>query len=113
MMSLVYYISSDRMGNDQSELGHKLMHNFFLKLLEASVKPTHIIFVESGVKLLLPAFSAIDALKILEQEMGVELLACQTCLDFYSIKDQFVAGKISNMPDIISTMHEADKVIHL
>lgn len=111
-MSIVYFISSDRMGNQDQELGQTLMRNFLLKLLEASEKPSHILFVESSVKLLLPTFSAIDALKILEKEMGVELLACKTCLDFYGI-ERIAAGQISNMPDIIRTMHEADKVISL
>lgn len=112
-MSIVYYISSDRMGNQDPELGKKLIHSFFLKLLESPSKPTHILFVESGVKLLLPSFSAIDALKILAKEMEVELLACQTCLNYYGIKEQLAVGKISNMPEIIRTMHEAEKVISL
>lgn len=112
-MALVYYISSDRIGNQDAELGQKLMHSFFIKLLEASPKPSHILFLESGVRLLLPSFSAVDALKILESEMGVELLACQTCLNHYGIKDRICLGKVSNMPEIIRIMHEADKVIKL
>lgn len=112
-MSFVYYISSDRMGNQDPDLGKKLLHNFFIKLLDSPAKPTHILLVESGVKLLLPSFTAIDALKILETEMEIEFLACQTCLDYYGIREQLTVGKISNMPEIIQTMHEADKVIHL
>lgn len=112
-MALVYYISSDRIGNQDPELGQKLMHSFFLRLLEASPKPTHILFLESGVRLLLPSFSAVDALKILEGEMGVELLACQTCLNYYGIRDQICLGRVSNMPEIIRTMHEATQVIKL
>lgn len=112
-MSIVYYITSDRIGCQDPELGKKLMHNFFLKLLESSAKPTHIVFLESGVKLLIPAFSAIDALKILEREMEVELLACQTCLDYYGLKEDLAVGQVSNMTEIIQILHEADKVIHL
>lgn len=112
-MSIVYYLSSDRIGNQDPELGIKLMHNFFLKLLESPVKPTHMLFVESSVKLLLPSFSAIEALKILAEEMEVELLACQTCLAYYGITDQLAIGQISNMPEIIRIMSEADKVISL
>lgn len=112
-MSLVYFISSDKIGNQDSELGRKLMHNFFMKLLEAAERPSHIIFVESGVKLLLPEFSAVNALKIMENEYSVELLACITCLDYYGIKDKIEVGKISGMPEIIASMHESDKVIHI
>ena len=112
MSSFVYFISSDKMGNQDSELGKKLIHNFFLKLIQAKEKPSHLLFVERGVQLLLPSFSAVDALRILA-DMGVELLACQTCLDYYGIRDKIAVGTVSNMPEIIETMHEAGKVIHL
>lgn len=112
-MSLAYFISSDTIGQQDPELGKRLMHNFFMKLLEAAVKPSHILFVERGVQLLLPEFSAVNVLKILENEYNVELLACVTCLDYYGIKDKIEVGKISSMPEIIAAMHESDKVIHL
>ncbi|RNC29382.1 MAG: hypothetical protein AWM53_00735 [Candidatus Dichloromethanomonas elyunquensis] len=112
-MSFAYFISSDKIGNQDPELGQRLMHSFFIKLLEAEEKPSYILFAERGVKLLLPEFSAVDALKILETEYGVQLLACVTCLDYYGIKDQLEVGQISGMPDIIAAMHESDKVIHI
>lgn len=112
-MSLTYFISSDTIGHQDSELGKRLMHSFFLKLLEADVKPAHIIFVERGVHLLLPEFTAFEALERLEKEWGVTLLACVTCLDFYGIKDKIKAGKVSSMVEIIGTMHESDKVINI
>lgn len=112
-MSITYFVSSDKIGNQDPELGRKLMHSFFMKLLEAAEKPSHILFVESGVKLLLPEFTAVDALKILEAEYHVELLACVTCLDYYGIKDKMEVGQVSTMPEIITAMHESDKVIHI
>ncbi|HWQ42897.1 MAG TPA: sulfurtransferase-like selenium metabolism protein YedF [Desulfosporosinus sp.] len=112
MSKFVYFISSDKIGNQDPKLGHVLMRNFFRKLIEASEKPTHLLFVESGVKLLLPEFEAIEAFKQLEEE-GVKLLLCKTCLDFYDIGEKIVAGEESNMPSIIQAMHEADKVISL
>lgn len=112
-MSFVYFVSSDKIGSQDPELGQRLMHSFFMKLLEAAEKPSHILFVERGVKLLLPQFSAIDAMKILKEEYGVELLACVTCLDYYGIKDKLEVGEISGMPDLIAAMHESDKVIRI
>lgn len=112
-MSLAYYISSDTIGHQDPELGKRLMHSFFMKLLEAAEKPSHIFFLERGVHLLLPEFSAVNVLKILEKESSVELLACVTCLEYYGIRDKIEVGKISSMPEIISAMHESDKVIHL
>jgi len=112
-MSFSYFISSDTIGHQDPELGKRLMHSFFLKLLVADEKPSHILFLERGVKLLLPEFSAVDALKILAEESGVTLLACVTCLDYYGIKDRIEVGEISTMPEIIEVMHESDKVIHI
>ena len=54
----------------------------------------------------------LDPIKVLEGR-GVEILACQTCLDYYGIKERMGAGKVSNMPDIIEAMQTAGKVIHL
>jgi len=47
------------------------------------------------------------------EKKGVEVLACQTCLDYYDMKEKMAAGTVSNMPDIIEAMHTAGKVIHL
>ena len=112
-MAFTYFISSDTIGHQDPELGKRLMHSFFLKLLEAAEKPSHIIFLEKGVKLLLPEFTAVDALNSLAEESGVILLACVTCLDYYNIKDKIEVGKVSTMLEIIAVMHESDKVMHI
>jgi len=108
-----YLITSDMIGHQDQELGKRLMHIFFMKLLESAEKPTHIFFLERGVQLLLPEFSAVNALRILEKESEVKLWACGTCLDYYRIKDKIAAGQVSSMPEIIEAMHESDKVISL
>ena len=112
-MSFVYFISSDKIGNQDSELGTRLMHNFFMKLLESAEKPSYILLVERGVQLLLPEFTAVNALKSLEKDYGVEILACVTCLDYYGIRDKIDVGRVSSMPEIIAAMHQSDKVIHI
>jgi rubredoxin len=76
-MSFTYFISSDTIDHQDPELGKRLMHSFFIKLLEASEKPSHIMFLEKGVQLLLPEFSAVDALKrldLLDQDHKCELI---------------------------------------
>jgi selenium metabolism protein YedF len=112
MSNFVYFISSDMMGSQDPDLGKVLMRNFFLKLIDEEEYPTHILFVERGVQLLLPDFPAIEAVSIL-QSRGVKLLACMTCLNFYGIQEKIQVGEVSNMPTIIQTMHQADKVITL
>ncbi len=112
-MAFTYFISSDTIGHQDLELGKRLMHSLFLKLMEAAEKPSHIIFLEKAVQLLLPEFSAVDALRSLAEESGVTLLACVTCLDYYGIKDKIEVGEVSTMLEIIAVMHESDKVIHI
>ena len=112
MADFVYFITSDKIGSQDPELGARLMSTFFLKLVQANRLPSHILFMERGVKLLLPESPSLDAIKVLEGR-GVAMLACQTCLDYYGIREKTGAGKVSNMPEIIEIMQQAEKVIHL
>ncbi|KLU60739.1 DsrE/DsrF-like family protein [Peptococcaceae bacterium CEB3] len=112
-MSFIYLISSDTIGHQEPELGRKLMAAFVRNLAKADQKPSHILFVENGVKLLLPEFSALNALRALEDDFGVKLLACVTCLDYFDIREKIEAGRESNMAEIISVMHASEKVINL
>jgi selenium metabolism protein YedF len=111
MTDFVYFITSDKIGCQDSELGARLMYTFFLKLVQAAQLPSHILLMERGV-LLLSKSLCLDPIRILENR-GVQVLACQTCLDYYDIKEKIEAGKVSNMPDIIESMQMAAKVIHL
>lgn len=110
--NFVYLITSDKIGCQDQELGSKIMNTFFLKLVQAKEQPSHVLLMERGVQLLLPASAALDPIRVL-QERGTVILACQTCLEFYGIKEKIGAGTISNMPDIIDVMQSAGKVIHL
>lgn len=112
MSNFVYFVSSDKIGSQDSDLGQVLMRNFFLKLMDEEEFPTHILFVERGVQLLLADSPVIEAMTVL-QNRGVKLLACLTCLNFYGISDKLRAGEVTNMTTIIQTMHMADKVISL
>ena len=112
MTDFVYFITSDKIGNQDPELGARLMSTFFLKLVQATRLPSHILLMERGVQLLLPDSPCLDPMKVLEGR-GVEILACQTCLDYYGIMEKMGAGTVSNMPDIIEAMQAAGKVIHL
>ncbi|EHQ89322.1 DsrE family protein [Desulfosporosinus youngiae] len=112
MSNFVYFISTDKIGHQDPDLGQVLMRDFFRKLAEASLKPTHILFMERGVKLLLPEFEAHDALKRLHEE-GIKLLACKTCLEFYDIGQRIALGEVTDMPLLIKAMHDADRVISL
>jgi len=52
----------------------------------------------------------LDALRALE-DAGVHLIACQTCLDYFDIRDRMKVGLVGGMGDIIEAQLMADKVI--
>src|SRR3990172_1961054 len=112
MTGFVYFITSDKIGSQDPELGTRLMSTFFLKLVQANRLPSRILLMERGIQILLSESPCLDPIKVLEGR-GVEILACQTCLDYYGMKERMGAGTVSNMPDIIEAMQAAGKVIHL
>ncbi len=100
------------MGQGNDELGLKLIGNYFKILVEDKHLPRFIVFYNSGVKLICQGSPAIEVLKKIES-MGVQLLACKTCLDFYQLTDKLEVGVAGTMHDIVSLQANADKVITL
>lgn len=108
----VFLITSNTLGRGDDELGSILMRSFMHTLGEASSKPSRIIFINSGVKLVARGSEVLDDLRTLEKA-GAEILACGTCLGYYKLKEAVEVGHISNMYDITSALLEAGKVISL
>jgi selenium metabolism protein YedF len=89
-------IMSDRFGEGNEKLGKLLMKSFIISLKEQSKLPESIIFVNSGIFLTTYGSEVIDDLKELNH-MGVEIISCGTCLDYYGLKEKLEIGSISNM----------------
>lgn len=104
------YISSDKMGLGNDELGEVLIKGFIYTLTEAKPYPKYIVFVNSGVKLTAQNKATIENLKILE-EGGVEILSCGTCLDYYGLKDTLEVGTVTNMYNIVDIMKNTSQTI--
>lgn len=106
----VVYISSEGMGTGDEELGHILMAAYLDTLSQFVREISHLVFVNAGVKL------AVEGSPVLEQihgldRMGVEVLACGTCLNHFGIKEKLQVGSVSNMFAILETLSGADKVM--
>jgi DsrE/DsrF/DsrH-like protein len=54
--------------------------------------------------------SALQSLSFL-QGMGVRIVTCKTCLDYFRLVDQVAVGEVGNMNDVVKLLLEADKVI--
>ena len=107
---LVYVISSDSMGRGSDELGWALLQTYIQTIKDVQPLPARILFYNSGVKLVTAASGALGALVRL-QELGVEILVCGTCLDFFQLKSAIQVGHISNMHEIMSAMAEAGRLV--
>ena len=107
---IIVVIPAETMGRGDDVLGAKLIGSFLRALATVEQKPDAIVFYNAAVKLLAPSSPHLQALHTLE-EAGVDLLACVTCLEFYSLKDQLAAGAVSNMREIAQRTLAASKVV--
>jgi len=110
--NLVYLITQNTLGHGSSELGAVLMKSFMYALLESTVLPKTILFMNAGVMLTIKSSPVLEHLETLDQR-GVEILSCGTCLDYFAVKNELAIGGVTNMYTIIETMSAANKVITL
>ncbi|MDB0440302.1 sulfurtransferase-like selenium metabolism protein YedF [Clostridioides difficile] len=106
------FISSDKMGLGNDELGQVLIKGFIYTLTESKPYPKHILLVNAGVKLSSENEATIENLKILE-DAGVEILSCGTCLDYYNLKEKLQVGSVTNMYTIVETLKNASNTISI
>jgi len=106
----VVYCSSASMGSGSDELGQLLMKNFLMTLLEMDPLPSHILFVNAGVKLTTDTGELREILQKLA-ERGIDLASCGLCLDFFHLKDQLQVGRITNMYEIVDLQNNAARII--
>lgn len=100
------------LGDAPDELKQRLSVIFLGLLNESGALPAKILFYTDGVKLACADSPVLEQLRTLEAR-GVELILCQTYLNYYNLADQVAVGIVGGMPDIIEAMQQADKVIGL
>lgn len=106
----VIFVVSDKIGRGNEELGGVLARSFFNSLPDAEILPAKIVFMNDGVKLTCAGSPVIDSLRNVEG-LGVTLLVCGTCLDFFGLKEKLEVGTVSNMLEIQQSFIEAGNVI--
>ncbi len=108
----VIFITSDRLGTGDEELGKILMKSFLNTLWDYKTKPSKVLFINRGVMLTTEGSEVLETLELLEKE-GVEILSCGTCLAFYRIKEKLRVGKVTNMPYIVDSLLTTSKIISI
>jgi selenium metabolism protein YedF len=109
---VVVFVPADSLGRGPAELGERLLAAFFHSLREVTPRPQTIIFMNTGVKLVVAGSRALEDLRALAAE-GVDILACGTCLSYFELGDQVAVGRISNMYDIATLLLEAGRIVEL
>ena len=107
---IVVLIDGTTVGRGDDQLGSVLMKSFLHTLKEVKPLPWRLIFLNAGVKL---AANGSDLVTLLSeiQDLGVEILSCGTCLDFFKLKDKLAVGSITNMYEIVSSLVTATSVL--
>ncbi len=106
----VVFVGSDTMGRGDDKLGKILIGAMLGALPETTPRPSAIVFMNAGVKLAVESSEMLDKIRKLE-ELGIEILVCGTCLDYFNLKDKVAVGKVSNMFSILETFLKAGNVV--
>ncbi|MDR0649094.1 MAG: sulfurtransferase-like selenium metabolism protein YedF [Synergistaceae bacterium] len=107
---LVILIGADHLGEGAEELGKMLLKGFVFSLTQLDPLPEAIIFLNGGARMTAEGAVTVPDLLAL-QGMGVTLLTCGTCANFYGITDKIVAGAITDMMDIVNRISRAGRLI--
>ena len=102
-MSKRVFITSDRIGHGDDELGRVLMKNFLYTLARNAGPPAAVMLMNGAVRLACEESASLDDLALLA-EKGVPVKACGTCLDFLGLKDRLVVGDVGTMPDSVAAL---------
>lgn len=108
----VIAFTKDKLGEGNDELGEVLIRGYIYTLTELEKKPKSLLFLNGGILLTTKESHVVDDLKKLE-DMGVEILSCGTCLDYYGLADELKVGEVANMYLIANAMNEAENTITL
>lgn len=104
----VVAIGSKYFGSGSEELGESLMKSFIYTIAETDELPSSLIFFNAGIFLSIEGSPVLEDLKRME-EMGVEILSCGACLNFYGKDQELAVGSVSNMYTIYETIKDAGR----
>jgi hypothetical protein len=95
----VLLLGGQGMGRGDGALGLTILENFLKTLVANPLRPDKIVCWNAGVKLLTADSAVIGVIQDLEG-VGVEILACKTCVEHFGLQGKLRAGEVSTMPVI-------------
>lgn len=110
--NIVVFISGECVGSEEPELGKMLMKGFVGNLKNNTPLLKTLILVNNGVRMTTVNEETVAMIKELEA-MGVEILSCGACLNYFNIVDELKVGKVTDAHTVGTRLYDADKVIRL
>lgn len=110
--SYVVVFGKNTIGEGSDELGGILIGAMLNSLIAQEVVPKKIMFMNSGITLVLKDSVDLPLVQKLEQK-GSEIVTCGTCLDYLGKSDELGVGRVTNMFDIVESMRTAGRVINI
>ena len=108
--NIVGAVTASVMGTGNDELGAVLIKGFLYALTQQDELPSTILFYNGGASLTCEGSASIEDLKSLEA-LGVEILTCGTCLNYYKLSEKLAVGGVTNMYEITERLTKADLVV--
>lgn len=106
----VIVIEADEMGKGDSRLGKTLMKAFVYTLTELETLPETIILYNRGVFLVAEGSESVEDLEKLVS-MGVNIVSCGACVNFYELTEKVKVGTITNMYNILNLQMKSKRII--
>lgn len=107
----VICITDNKMGKGSDELGTILIKGFVNTIKEIAPLPEAIILYNNGIHLAAADSPLLLPLQELEK-MGVTIMVCGTCADYFNKKEQLKVGTVSNMYAILQVLTRAGHIIY-
>jgi len=105
-------LATDRTGKGDDELGRRIVINFVKTLKEIGDDLWRLALLNGGVKLAVEGSEVLPELKELADQ-GLGILVCGRCLETFNLLERKRVGEVTNMLDIVTSMHVAGKVISI
>jgi selenium metabolism protein YedF len=106
----VMLVAGDGLGRGDDDLGRRLMARFLHEVGGQRALPEKIIFINSGVKLVVKNSPVLEQIRHLTQA-GVEIAACGTCLEKFGLLDKVAVGHKTDMSTTATTLAGASRVL--
>ncbi len=103
----VLLLGGEGMGRGDEALGRTILGNFLKTLVGNPLRPDTVICWNAGVKLLTADSAVLGVLRELEG-VGVEIVACKTCVERWGLQGKLEAGQIATMPLISDLLLRSD-----